>query len=285
MKPSVSDPAATKPAKRRPSLSWSLALSALAVVVWIGSQRVSTGPATGESLSGTAAVQSWSKSRSIRLGTFNIHSGRGADKRLDLARIAEAMQGADLVGLNEVRNEFPSDQANQAERLATILQHRWLFAPTEQRWWGQLFGNGIVTRLQVDDWQRLPLVRQTSKTFRNAILLELPTADQRIHVLVTHLDRTSATDRAAQFKSVAHWFLALDPPAVLLGDLNLTRDDPAIQQLLAEPDVIDALDQIANPPPRRIDWILLRGLKVQAAGLVDRGASDHPFYWADVQVP
>ncbi|MBL8827960.1 MAG: endonuclease/exonuclease/phosphatase family protein [Planctomycetaceae bacterium] len=280
---SPSSPNQTPPSRR--SLAWSLVLSAIIATVWIGSQRVSMGPAVGNALAGKAPVATVPTAEKWRLGTFNIHSGKGRDGQLNLSRIADCVRGADFVALNEVRNDFPSGESNQAEWLAHELQQRWLYAPTEERWWGQLFGNAVVTRFAVDGWQRLPLVRQTSKSFRNATLLGLNAGARRVHVLVTHLERASDADRVAQFYGVMHWFLALEPPVVLLGDLNTTRDAPEMQSLLAKPGVIDALAQLETDPPRRIDWILVRGLNVLAAGSDDRGASDHPYYWADVQLP
>jgi endonuclease/exonuclease/phosphatase family metal-dependent hydrolase len=270
---------------RRHSLAWSVALSAVAVVIWIGSQRTSMGPAAGDDFAGKTPVRAVQSAQTFRLGTFNMHGGKGPDGRVDLLRVAETVRGTDLVAINEVRNDFPISETNQAEWLGIELKQRWLYAPTEQRWWGQLFGNGVITSLAIENWQRLPLVRQKSKTYRNATLLQLSAGNARVNVLVTHLDRVSAADRSAQLQSVTSWFLALEPPVVLLGDLNTTRDDPAMKKLLATSGVVDALAQLKNDPPRRIDWILARGFKVLDVGMVDRGASDHPFYWADVQVP
>ncbi len=281
----TSTSSSTKPLPPRRSLAWSLALSVLVVTVWIGSQRVSMGPAAGNSLPGKVPVVTVPTAEKWRLGTFNLHSGKGRDGQLNLPRIADCIRGADFVALNEVRNDFPVGESNQAEWLGSELKQRWLYAPTEQRWWGQLFGNGVVTRFTVNDWQRLPLVRQTSKSFRNAILLRLDAGAKHVNVLVTHLERASAADRVVQLQCLASWFLALEPPVVLLGDLNTTRDEPPMHKLLGTPGVIDALAQLEHDPPRRIDWILVRGLNVLAAGSDDRGASDHPYYWADVQLP
>jgi hypothetical protein len=84
-------------------------------------------------------------------------------------------------------------------------------------------------------------------------------------------------------RTVIDLFLALRPPAMLLGDLNTTRDDPLLRDLLATPSVADAL---ANSPAGsgRIDWIITHGLKTVASGMSPAGASDHPQFWADLQL-
>jgi endonuclease/exonuclease/phosphatase (EEP) superfamily protein YafD len=80
-------------------------------------------------------------------------------------------------------------------------------------------------------------------------------------------------------------FLALDEPAVLVGDLNTGRGDPAIQAVLAAPGVVDPVGGERLPDQsERIDWILVRGLRGVDAGIRDSGASDHPLIWAELEV-
>ncbi len=78
-------------------------------------------------------------------------------------------------------------------------------------------------------------------------------------------------------------YLALPPPAVLMGDLNSEAKEPEICRLLAASDVIDAVGQkLGAAAPPRIDWVFVRGLRVLDAGLRDNGASDHPLAWAEL---
>ncbi len=258
-----------------------ISLALLVMFVWFGSQRTDTGPADGASLNGSMSPAKHDATETFRIGTFNIHGGKGADRRVDLSRIAAAMRGADLVGLNEVHGRWLWESADQAEQLAEMLGTRWLFAPGEQRWWHHGFGNGVLSKQDVTSWHRLPLPRRYSKSHRNMLLLATQLGGRRTHVLITHIDRRSRDERQAQLRAVSELFLSLQPPAILIGDLNASRDDEALRTLLDSPGVVDPL---AALDPRRIDWILLRGLRGVDGGQIDSGGSDHPYYWADVRV-
>ncbi len=57
----------------------------------------------------------------MKLVTYNIQYSRGKDGRLDLARIAEAVRGADLVALQEVDRHMPrAEEIDQPARLAEL---------------------------------------------------------------------------------------------------------------------------------------------------------------------
>lgn len=280
------------PEGRRPP-RWRVAvalLAAVALVVWGGSQRIATGPAAGtafETQPGRiAAVDAPRPPGQFRLGTFNIHGGKGTDEVRDLGRIADTLRGLDFVGLNEVHGPYHPGGDDQAAVLGRELGLPWLFAPTERRWAYYDFGNGAISRLPVRSWLRIPLPRGEAKSLRNLLWLEVTVDDRPVRVMVTHLDRSHDATRREQLRTVAAAFLALAEPAVLLGDLNTDDSDPALQTLLAAPGVVDVLDtRPEQDRPGRIDWILVRGLKVLDAGLVANGASDHPHVWAALELP
>jgi endonuclease/exonuclease/phosphatase family metal-dependent hydrolase len=195
-----------------------LACSAVAIFVWVGSQRQSAGPDAGVSFQGKATVGQVQSSETFRVGTFNIHSGRGRDGRTDLFRIAELLRPADFVCLNEVRGAAPFAHDDQAGVIAGALECAWLFAPAEQRWWNQFYGNAAVSDLAVKSWQRIPLPRKAAKSFRNVVLVTADLGGQAVSILCTHLERSSTADRAAQLQAVTNLFLSLGPPAILAGD-------------------------------------------------------------------
>ena len=66
-------------------------------------------------------------------------------------------------------------------------------------------------------------------------------------MLLTHITRNNETDRQEQLRTVLDMFLKLQKPAILLGDLNTTGDDPQIRRVLAMPGVGDPLGQILGP--------------------------------------
>lgn len=255
---------------------------ACGLIYLAGDRRHPLPPAVGGSLFGES-VGPVSKSAKVRLATFNIHSGTGRDRRLDLARTAATLKGIDFAFLNEVHGPYFWQATGQAEQLAELTGRRWLFAPTEERWWHHQFGNAVLSADNATRWQRLPLP-SAGHSYRNAVLIAIEHAGRTIHIVGTHFDRNSADDRAEQFRAVAGLFLDLAEPAILMGDLNATADDSAIKNLLAHEDVHDPLHEVLGDDiERHIDWILTRGLKTLDAGMLDNGASDHPLVWAELE--
>jgi endonuclease/exonuclease/phosphatase family metal-dependent hydrolase len=101
--------------------------------------------------------------------------------------------------------------------------------------------------------------------------------------LLTHITRRDDRDRREQLRSVIALFLAIDKPAILLGDLNSDDEDPQIRQLLQTPGVSDPVAEVlGGETPPRIDWVLTRGFRSLDAGVYDNGASDHPLVWAEI---
>ena len=251
-------------------------------------QPAPTGPAEGVGAEGVASVTT--TSATLRLGAFNIHGGKGVDGQRDLERTAACLKSLDFVALNEVRGPRYWEDENQAERLGERLDRQWLFAPSSRVWGRFECGNGLLTRVPLGHWQRIPLVRRHDRTYRNVVLVEIPHAGQTVRAIVAHVNRNNDAERQTQLREVAALFLALQEPAVLLGDLNSTHDEPQIRELLSVLGVCDAVaPHLAETVPEaartgRIDWILTRGLRSLDGGMVDNGASDHPLIWAEVAV-
>ena len=67
----------------------------------------------------------------MKLVTYNIRYGLGQDGRIDLARIAAAVAGADVIALQEVERCWRrSGDADQPAELAALLpEHYWVYGP------------------------------------------------------------------------------------------------------------------------------------------------------------
>ena len=180
------------------------------------------------------------------------------------------------------------EKQDQAELLGRRLDMAWLFAPSMRQWYFMESGNGLLSKMPVDSWKRIPLVREVDYSYRNAVQVVLrPNDDPRgrvINVLLTHINRRYDSERRAQLSEVISMFLALPEPAIFLGDLNSTAEDPQIRQLISSPGVIDAVGQVLGQKASdRIDWIFVRGLQCLDAGIVENDASDHPLVWAELE--
>jgi endonuclease/exonuclease/phosphatase family metal-dependent hydrolase len=190
----------------------------------------------------------------------------------------------DFIGLNEVHGAFLWSGNDQAAIIGRKLGMAWLYAPTEQCWSGTHFGSAILTNLPIREWNRIPLEFHDGNGFRNIVQSRIPYSAGVVEILVTHLDRR--TDRHAQLSAVFKRFVEIEGPAILMGDLNTTIEDPQIRTLLATPGVIDCVgSHVASDPPKRIDWIFARGLRCIDAGLTEVGPSDHPHAWAELELP
>ncbi|MFZ5829502.1 MAG: endonuclease/exonuclease/phosphatase family protein [Planctomycetota bacterium] len=276
----------------RPRLILMVTLMIGCGLIHLAAQPKPTGPAAGSSLRRPqhAAGSQWSPtSRRFRVATYNIHGAKGRDGRRDLARIARDLEGVDFVALNEVHGASWLSREDQSASLGDMLRMPSLFAPSARFWRHYDTGNGLLSALPLIWWQRVPLERHAERSFRNCVLAEVAVDHQPVRVLLTHVCRSQEADRQAQLRAVIALFLCLEEPAVLLGDLNSTAADPQLAALLARGDVEDAVG--GHLPPEeaareafRIDWILTRGLRSTAGGVVESGASDHPLVWAELQL-
>ncbi len=261
---------------------WAGILILLIVLVsWDGYRRAPTPPAAGAPLNGSPTPL---KTNHFRVGTFNIDGGVGTDDKLDLSRIADCMKGCDLLGLQEVHGRTWTDRRDQAQILGEDMSLPWLFAPSETRWWHPSFGNAVISSLPVDSWQRFPVSGPASTNNRALLILHFRLPDRLLNVLVVHLPTTN--DRPAQCAIVSALFFSFEKPAILLGDLNAKPGDPWIENIRNHSDVVDAVGEYAEKDqPSHVDWIFARGLICTGGGAIDHHASDHPFYWADLQEP
>lgn len=217
----------------------------------------------------------------LRVATFNIHGSRGRDGRRDVPRVARDLENVDIAALQEVHDTWRS--RSQLERLAALLNRAALAAPTRRRWFRNHRCNALLATHPVGRWSRIPLPGHPRQRFhyRNLTVaqVELP---QPLWVLFTHLNRGDGRDE--QLERVMREFLKYFP-AVLMGDLNMSRNEPAMLEYLVRDDITDALGEtLDDDDPARIDWILCRGVKPLRGGVIDSGASDHPLYWCDIEI-
>jgi len=232
-----------------------------------GQEKIPAGPAEGSALEGSPATTQ-PAGPTLRVATFNIDGGAEG-----LDRVAHALGGFDLAGLQEVHG------TDQTDFLSQSLHQPSLYAPVETQWWFKSFGNAALTDLPVTHWQRIPISANDSDSNRNVILLSATFSGRPLNVLITHIDRKQ--DHAAEIREVGHLFLALQEPAILMGDFNLTQDangnddDADVAALVSSAGVID-------PIGKAYDRIFARGFVAVKSGFIEEHASDHPLAWAEL---
>ncbi|MCC7538916.1 MAG: endonuclease/exonuclease/phosphatase family protein [Deltaproteobacteria bacterium] len=231
--------------------------------------------------------------RRLRLMTWNVHSARGLDRRVDLARIAAVIEpwDADVIALQEIdARSRRSKGVDQLQALGERLGRRALFCATMPRA-GGLYGHGLLCRWPVrDSWSRpLPVAPGSEPRAWLRTRLEA-TGASSVDVLSTHLS-LGPSDRARQAamlaKEVVQTTVRPDRALVLVGDLN-SRPGSASYQLLASVlrDACREASERVSPtwpspaPFVRIDHVLVAGpVRARAAMVVrtaeTRVASDH----------
>jgi len=156
----------------------------------------------------------------MKIVSFNIQYAKGKDGHHDLARIADAVRGADLIGLQEVTRNFPGVPpalADQPERLSDLLpEYFWTYAPPLDLDAGSglvdgravsrrmQFGNMLLSRWPIRSTRHLLLPRARSHDHadaQNGVLegiVAAPGGDLRIYV--THLNYLRSQQRRAQIE-------------------------------------------------------------------------------------
>lgn len=217
------------------------------------------------------------------VGTYNVQSGKSVKGRRDILRSADVIKKADIVGIQEVYAATWLGGKNQIQCLAEHNDFGWLFAATRRRWFREHRGNGLLSRFPIKKWTIEMLPDATGKQYRNLVTAFIDFNTIEVAVLVTHLH--TKIGREQQMALVLEKFKHYDH-AILMGDMNTTINNPAIQGLLNNVDFIDAV-QTAIPGSdvdNRIDWILTKGFHVQTGQSEPIGVSDHPYYQVELSL-
>ncbi len=217
-------------------------------------------------------------------GVFSGRTGdaQDLDRRLDMA--AEELQalGADIIGLQEA--SISAERGNVAERLATRLGFRYVYAPASFRIfpiefintftnWVMNFSEGpaILSRYPITTWKAYDLPRCGRFTDPRVLLAaEIQAPGGPLHVLSTHISGDPCQARGVQ-EIVLSYRNAL--PVLLMGDFNAVETSPAIRLLTNDAGLIDTFrlknptdtgatvwQRVNNPQPmvsRRVDYLFL----------------------------
>ena len=232
--------------------------------------------------------------------TYNVHSCRGTDGKLDVGRIAAviAQSRPDIVALQEVdvrRSRTGGiDQAHAvAERLGMHFHFNAALTVAEER-----YGDALLTALPMKLIKSGPLPnlrkvevrgRKIELEDRGALWAEIEVEGRPVQVITTHLGLVPPEQKLqTQVLAGPEWLGAAPRPLIVLGDLNATPRYAAYKRLVAglhdarklAPGRPGAPTFPSRMPMIRIDHIFVSdGIEVDGVHAPDtalgRIASDH----------
>ena len=169
----------------------------------------------GETAAGTCPQQ-------VVIGSYNIHSCRGLDRRRSPARIAAVLKelACDIYALQEVDNEQgKDDDSMQLEYLSRALSMAAVPGLRIVRHSGQ-YGNALLTRLPIVSVHRHDLSYSWFEP-RGALDIQLELGAHKLRVIATHLG-LSRSERRSQWRQLLRAVAAAPPglPTIVLGDMN-----------------------------------------------------------------
>ena len=244
----------------------------------------------------------------LRAMTYNIHSGIGMDKKVNLERVARVIGQAapDIVALQEVDNGLPrTHHQDQAGRLAGMLNMKSFFFPLVKNG-RQEYGLAVLSRFTCTDVHNDCLPKLDSKLKfnlepRGCMRLFFQTPAGTVIVINTHLSLYWLERRLQIGALTGTDCLAGLPPAsavIFCGDLNAGFPSPVYRRLSRVlSDVQKGLPNRSRPratfparrPLIRLDHMFVSSrfeiLEVQVPRTPDtRLASDHLPVVADLEL-
>lgn len=161
--------------------------------------------------------------RRISIGSYNIHSCIGLDRRRSPSRICAVLKelDCDIYALQEVNNDpGEEDDSQQLEYLSQAMEMAAIPGLRIVRHSGE-YGNALLTRLPVLSVHRHDLSFGKWLEPRGALDVELDVDGRALRVIATHLG-LSRSERRFQWRQLLAAIAASPPdhPTIVLGDMN-----------------------------------------------------------------
>ncbi|MDF0725640.1 endonuclease/exonuclease/phosphatase family protein [Cytobacillus sp. S13-E01] len=204
----------------------------------------------------------------LKVVTFNIHHGKGIDKKMDLNRVALLLResGAQIIGLNEVDFNFGkrSNYQDQAGFLAKQLNMTAVHGPTLIKGNNDLnqntrkFGNAILSNVEYSNHKNhhlyaIPFFSEG----RGLLELTIRIDEIDLSVFVTHLSLNPFL-QTMQIKEILQ-IIKKKKYAILMGDFNLRPKSKGYNLIVTElndtasPEIGETYP--AQKPRHKLDFI------------------------------
>lgn len=227
----------------------------------------------------------------LRVLTYNIHHGEGADGKFDYDRLAAIIKSVepDLVALQEVdvktRRSSGVDQAAVLGEL-TGMHHYFAEAMPYQ---GGSYGEAVLSRHPIVARYTHKLRADAEQEPRAVAVVSIEPWQQfpmRVVFGGTHLCHQSGATRLRQVRSIVGNRAYDGSATILAGDFNFTPDSEPYRVMIAS-GWADAAAAVGDPrptvpaddPQQRIDYVFLRPANawrvVEVRVLDEPVASDH----------
>ena len=164
----------------------------------------------------------------FKVMSYNIHHGVDMDGKIDLGRIARVIRqaGTDIVGLNEVDNNFSprSDFVDQAKWLAEELGMNYVYGPAIIRGDPEKpsqYGEAILSKFPILEWKNHRLFFPEGLGPKVCLEAKIQIGTDKYTFLVTHLDHTGNNEaRVGQAKDILRITKLIPCKKILMGDFN-----------------------------------------------------------------
>ncbi|MHB0913169.1 MAG: endonuclease/exonuclease/phosphatase family protein [Armatimonadota bacterium] len=222
----------------------------------------------------------------LRVVTYNIRTGLGADHKRSIRRVGDVLAelSPDVVCLQEVDQRMPrSWLANQPKYLGARLGFQAVFQRNVVRGRGA-YGNCILAK-DLTHCRCHPLPGDGEP--RGLLEATVRCDGSEITVFCTHLS-IKRDERVKQAREVSRAVRSVTSPKLLAGDMNDVAGSETVAHLLEDPALRDMAqeagdDDMGTKDEHRIDFILA-DLHFDLAGyrVADFDASDHRPVLADL---
>lgn len=199
----------------------------------------------------------------LRVLTYNIQHGAGADGIVDLERQAAVIQRLkpDLVALQEVDDRTQRtknvDQATELGRLTGLhvrFAHQLDFE-------GGRYGQAVLSRFPCSELSVHWLPGRPDRERRIAGSITVEFGEEKLTFVTTHLHHNNTPFREEQAEQLSRLFgNAASSPVIVAGDLNATPDSRVLDIFKEHFEVPRAQQALltfpAGRPERQLDYIL-----------------------------
>jgi endonuclease/exonuclease/phosphatase family metal-dependent hydrolase len=226
----------------------------------------------------------------LRVMTYNIQHGEGIDKKIDLARIANAIIAAqaDIVALEEVdrgvKRTAGVDEPAELARLTGMTA----YFDNNFHYQGGEYGNAVLTRFPIRRAKNTHYRMLRPNEQRGVIQLVLEVGGRDVLFMTTHIDyRADDSERLInidELKQIVADATAAKLPVILCGDFNAipgSRTHAKVKTFLTDTWEIvghgNGFSYSTEKPVKRIDYVWISPASIEPVKIevLKSDASDH----------